>query len=237
MIKQCVALVMAMVLLAACGTAPTNSSSSISSSEAISSPAPSDLVKDGKFVFDQLEDPLFTMDYEPRGGSLVKQHFGLDFPRGTDTNWLGDSGLDALFDLHEANTDNVYGSVKITTAPADLAEYYNTDDPAQQLDQMKATFFTVSSYHDGLRKNIVEDFEYDLVVDEEGVAFEGGWNAFYLEFIDKESGNHALRFYMCNDEINEKFYSMTIKADIPMDDADNIKLYRDIIFTLHPMYS
>lgn len=235
MIKQYIALLLALVLLAACGSTPAGSSSEAASSETVSSSDSSPLVENGEFVFRQLEDPLFTMDYEPRSDSVVKQHFGLNFSDGTDTDWLGDSGFDALFDMHEAKTDKVYGSVKITTAPADLAAYYNTDDPAKQLEQMKATFFTTASYHEGLRKNIVEDFGYELVFDEAGVAFEGGWNAFYLEFIDKESGNHALRFYMCNDEMNEKFYSMTIQANLPMDDAEKIKTYRDIIFTLHPI--
>lgn len=233
MIKKGVTLLLAMVLLASCQSAPS-SSSKTSSSQSGSAGATGSHIENGRFVFKQLETPLFTMDYEPRTGSVTMAHFGMNFPDGTDTNWLGDSGFDSLFDLHEANTDKVYGSVVITTAPADLAAQYNTTDPAEQLNQMQAGFFTTDVYYEGLKRNIVEDFGYDLIVDEKGVAFDGGWNAFYLEFIDKESGNHALRFYMCNDQMNEKFYAMTVKVDAPIDDTENLELYRNILFTLHP---
>ena len=243
MIKKGVILLLAMVLLASCQSAPSGSSTISSSSAAPSSSAAvssspdgtENHVQDGRFVFNQIEDPLFTMDYEPRSGSVTKAHFGLNFPKGTDTNWLGDSGFDSLFDLHDATDNKAYGSVVITTAPADLAAYYNTTNPEEQLNQMKASFFTVDTYYEGLKRNIVEDFGYDLIVDEKGVAFDGGWNAFYLVFIDKESGKHALRFYMCNDEMNEKFYAMTIKVDVPVEDTANLALYRNILFTLHPM--
>ena len=237
MIRKSVAMALLIAVLAACGAPSAGSSSgAISSSEAPSatSSESTNLVENGKFVFKQIPDPLFTMDYEPRQGSVTMQHFGMNFPDGVDTDYLGDSGFDSVFNLHNAYTDQVYGTVKITTAPADLAAYYNTTDPAELLNQMQATFFTTQNYYSGLRKNIVEDFEYELVIDESGVAFDGGWNAFYLEFIDKDSGNRGLRFYMCNDEIKEKFYSMTISVNVPMDDAQTINLYRDIIFTLHP---
>ena len=237
MLKKGVALLLAMVLLASCQSAPSGSSAVSSSSQSSSSAGTAGHIENGRFVFTQLEDPLFTMDYEPRTGSVTKQHFGLNFAQGTDTDWLGDNGFDSLFDMHEAESDKVYGSVVITTAPADLAAQYNTNDPQEQLNQMQSTFFTTDVYYEGLKKNIVEDFGYDLIVDEKGIAFDGGWNAFYFEFIDKESGNHALRFYMCNDEMNEKFYAMTLKVDVPVDDTKNLELYRNILFTLHPMES
>ena len=242
MIKKGLALVLVMVLLASCQSAPASSSMASSSEGAASSTSNSSgtttgHVENGRFVFAQLGDPHFTMDYEPRSGSVSMVHFGLNFPEGTDTNWLGDSGFDTLFDLHEAKTDKVYGSVAITTAPADLAAYCNTTNADEQVNQMRASFFTTDVYYEGLRKNIVQDFGYELIADEKGVAFDGGWNAFYLEFIDKESGNHALRFYMCNDQMNEKFYAMTIKVDVPIDDTQNLDLYRNILFTLHPMES
>lgn len=235
MIKKGVALLLAMVLLASCQSAPSGSSTASSSSQSGSSGEAVGHIENGRFVFKQLEDPVFTMDYEPRQGSVTMQHFGLNFPEGKDTDWLGDNGFDTRFDLHENKSSKAYGSVIITTAPADLAAYYNTSDPQEQIDQMKSTFFTTDTYYEGLRKNIVEDFGYELIVDEKGVAFDGGWNAFYLEFIDKESGNHALRFYMCNDQLNEKFYAMTIKVDVPVDDTENLEIYRNILFTLHPM--
>ena len=235
MFKKGVVLLLAMVLLASCQSAPSSSSAVSSSSQSSSATGTFDHIENGRFVFKQTGEPLFTMDYEPRTGSLTSQHFGLNFFQGTDTDWLGDNGFDSVFDMHEAETDKVYGSVIITTAPADLAAQYNTNDRKEQLNQMKSTFFTSDVYYEGLKKNIVEDFGYDLIVDEKGVAFDGGWNAFYFEFIDKESGNHALRFYMCNDQMNEKFYAMTIKVDVPVDDTKNLELYRNILFTLHPM--
>lgn len=236
MIKKSVALFLTIVLLASCRGVDPKPSGSDSSPDSSQSGADEVVVyvENGRFVFRQLEDPLFTMDYEPRPESVTMAHFGLNFPDGTDTNWLGDRGFESLFDLHDIKTEKVYGSVVITTAPADLAAHYNTADAAEQLNQMQASFFTTNVYYEGLKRNIVEDFGYDLVVDEKGVAFDG-WNAFYFEFIDKESKNHALRFYMCNDEMNEKFYSFSVKVDVPEDDEENLKLYRDILFTLHPM--
>ena len=241
MMKKWIALVFALVMLAACGASSSPTTSSAPASESSqpassnnSSEAPLELVKDGKMVFKQLADPLFTMDYEPRQGSVTMQHFGLNFPDGYDTDWLGDSGFDAQFDLHNAKTDKVYGSVKITTAPADLAAYYGTSDPALLLEKMQSSFFTTEEYYKGLRNNIVKDFGYTLSQDAYGVAFDGGWNAFYLEFVDKDTGNCGLRFYLCNDQINEKFYSMMVTVNVPMDEKDTINTFRDIIFTLHP---
>lgn len=250
MIKRFFAAAAAVMMLAACSGNPNAAQSGAVSSEAssqgkfdnlipeedtVSDTGSRDIVKDGKICFAPIENATFTMDYEPRQGSVTAAHFGLNFVKPVDTNWLGDDGLNAMFDIHEYTDNTVYGSVKITTAPANLAEYYGTSDETIIADKMKANFFTVENYYTGYRKNVVEDFGYEIVKEGCGEAFEGGWNAFYVEFIDKESKNCGMRFYLCNDEINEKFYSMLISVDVPMDDAERINKYRGIIFTLHPM--
>lgn len=251
MIKRLFAAVIAVIMLASCAKAPAASSSQAENSGAESSSSGKEfdltpdtdtvadnsdrpIIEDGKIKFYPIENATFTMDYEPRQGSVTKAHFGLNFVKPCDTDWLGDSGLDALFDIHEYTDDTVYGSVKITTAPNDLAAHYGTSDEKEIAEKMKADFFTAENYYNGYRKNIAEDFGYEIVKEAYGVAFEG-WNAFYVEFNDTEKKTRSMRFYLCNDEINEKFYSMLIQMDIPIDDTDRINKYRGIIFTLHPM--
>lgn len=249
MIKRIFAALIAVLMLAACSGNPNaqqssadNGSSSqgkfdnlIPEDDAVADTGSRDIVKDGKICFAPVENATFTMDYEPRQGSVTNAHFGLNFVKPVDTDWLGDSGFNAMFDIHEYTDNTVYGSVKITTAPADLAEYYGTSDEKLIADKMKADFFTTENYYTGYRKNVAEDFGYEIVKEGMGQAFEGGWNAFYVEFIDKSSNNCGMRFYLCNDEINEKFYSVLISVDVPADDAERINKYRGIIFTLHPM--
>lgn len=247
MIKRFLAAFFAVMMLAACGSNANQQSTADSSSsqgkfdnlipedDTVSDTGNRPIVKDGKICFAPIENATFTMDYEPRQASVTKNHFGLNFVKPVDTNWLGDNGLDAMFDIHEYTDNTVFGSVKITTAPADLAEYYGTSDETELAEKMKADFFTAENYYNGYRKNVAEDFGYEIVKEGYGEAFDGGWNAFYVEFIDKDSKNCGMRFYLCNDEINEKFYSMMISVDVPMDDAERINKYRGIIFTLHPM--
>ncbi|MBP1556674.1 MAG: hypothetical protein J6A76_02045 [Oscillospiraceae bacterium] len=246
MIKRILAAVLAVMMLAACSGNPGSTQQAAASSQGkfdniipeedtVSDTGSRDIVKDGKICFAPIENATFTMDYEPRQGSVTNAHFGLNFVKPVDTNWLGDNGLDAMFDIHEYTDNKVYGSVKITTAPADLAAHFGTSDEKLIAEKMKADFFTAENYYNGYRKNVAEDFGYEIVKEGYGEAFEGGWNAFYVEFIDKESNNCGMRFYLCNDEINEKFYSMMIQVDVPADDAERINKYRGIIFTLHPM--
>lgn len=243
MIKRIIAMAIAAMLLISCAG---EKSSLPAESEASSAPAESsedseevsyswkdrEVVVEGKINFQQLPDALFTMDYEPRTDSVTRQHLGMNFNDVVDTDWLGDSGLDALYDLHEGQQKVVYGSVKITTAPENPAKYYAISDEDELKSKMSSELFTAENYYNGYRKNISDDFGYEIVREGYGEAFEG-WNAFYVEFVDKENQKRGLRFYLCNDEINEKFYSLWAQVDLDAADEDRADMYRSIIFTLH----
>ncbi len=199
------------------------------------------LVKDGKFVFVPLEqvfpdaDLIFTMEYEPAATAVTRQHLGLQFPSGMDTDWLGDAGVNANYTIYDTKDREVRGTVKITTAPPDLAAQYGTSDPAEQLEMMKSSYFPAADVFTGLKKAVVEDFGYELVFAEQAVAESLGWNGFYLEFIDRGTATRSMRFFVCNDEMNEKYYSFTANADLPVDDEEMANRYRSCLFTLVPM--
>lgn len=227
MLKRFFAAAAALMLLAGC--AQPSASSAPSDSAFVREPVRSDV----EFSFESIEDSVFTMVYEPRSGAVTRNNFGLNMPEGFDTDWTGDAGFDSNYTIYDAESKKVWGTVKITTAPPDLAAYYGTSDEAKIKDLMLASFFVTGDVYSGLKKAVVEDFGYDLDVDWTGTAYD--WPAFYLEFTDKGSKTHSLRYYMCNGEFNEKFYAMTVNANLPMDDAKMIGQLRRIIFSLHPM--
>lgn len=228
------------LLLSACagtGAPPPETILDTTSSEQMGEPFvfdPDALVQDGKLMLTGRDDDnqLYAMYYEPSGDALTKRHFGMSFYHGIDTEWLGGDGINENFSLFLTATGEVVGSVKLTTAPSDLATYYNTTDTAAQQEQMAASFFTTDNYHSGLYKNVVEDFGYTLVADAIGSAFEG-FNAFYMEFIDPQTNVHSIRFYLCNDEINEKFFSITVQVNLPTEDTASLDLFRRMVLSTH----
>ena len=239
MIKRIFALVMALVLLAACGGAkPVEKSEPKAtfeidlSGEYIPNVIDSVIV-DGVFNFQRIETSSFTMDYEPRVDSYVLNHFGLDFGYPIDTNWLGDDDTKAKFDINEKGTD-VYGSVTITTAPRDFKAYYNTDDPKEVAIKVNEEFLTTEKQYEAFKAEIAEK-NYEIVMEGCGLAFpeQDIWNACYVEYKNSKDNLRSMRLYLCNDEVNEKFYSMAVNADVPEDDAERIEKYRSIVFSLH----
>ena len=241
MIKKAFALLLAVMMLASCQNPSVNE---VNNAEAASSkettvievdPSPdgyepteiTEVVKDGVFQFKPVKGATFTMDYEPRNGSYVANHFGLNFVSPCDTNWLGDKGLQAIFDLNE-KTDDVYGSVVITTAPRDFKEYYDTKDKKVIAEKTAEEFLTAENYYNQKRSFLVDEKGFEMIREGYGYAFPNQdiWKAFYVEYIDTTANNHHMILYLCNDEINEKFYSMEIFTAIPADQTEQIDKFR-----------
>lgn len=238
MIKRIFALVMALMLLAACGAKPSEKAEpkatyEIDLSGGFTPNVIEEVIVDGVFNFQRIEGATFTMDYEPRVDSYVLNHFGLDFGFPTDTNWLGDDATKAKFDINEKGTD-VYGNVTITTAPQDLKAYYNTDDIKEVAIKVNEEFLTTEKQYELLKEEYA-DKGFEVVMEGIGLAFpeQDVWNACYVEYKNTEDNLRSMRLYLCNDEVNEKFYSMAINADVPEDDAERIEKYRSIVFSLH----
>jgi len=238
MIRRTVALVMALMLLAACGAKPSEPAEKKATFEIdfggeFTPNAIEEVMVDGAFNFQRVESATFTMDYEPRSGSYVLNHFGLDFGLPTDTNWLGDDATKAKFDINEYGTD-IFGSVTITTAPKDFKEYYQTENADEIKAKTAEEFLTVEKQFE-VDKAEVADKNFEIVMEGCGLAFpdQDIWNACYVEYKNTADNVRSMRLYLCNDEINEKFYSMYITADVPEDDAERIEKYRSIIFSLH----
>ncbi len=136
-----------------------------------------------------------------------------------------------MFNIFDDKSKEVYGTVTVTTVPSDIAGYFGTSDINEIQEQMKPDFFETDNMYNGLKSDIVDGFGYELPVDVTGKAY--GWNAFYLEFISRDLGKHSIRFYICNDEMNQDFYSMMIKFDIPLEKEDMIPLMRKVLFSLN----
>lgn len=240
--KKALALLLAAMLLSACGGGQAPSSSSepveheISFGEGYEPSVIDEVVgENGVMLFRQAKGATFTMDYEARSGSAMPAHFGLNFVGSCDTNWLGDEGLQARYDLNEFGSD-VYGSVVITTAPENPAEYYQTDDESVIKETMAAEFLNTEDTYE-LRRGEIEEKGYEIVKEGYGRAFANlkSWHAYYIEFVDTDNGNRSMRLFLCNDDISEKYYSMDISVDVPQDNTELIDKFRTILFTLHPI--
>ena len=204
------------------------------SSASVSSKASENPVQNGgEFTFADLEDYAFTMMFEPRSDAKNQHPMGVNIPRDYDSEWLGESEFDSYYNIFEYKTKKDLARVRINTAPPDLEEYFKTEDRARIRELMRPAFFPTEDMYSGLKKAVVEDFEYKLVADQIGTAY--GWDAFTIEFIDESTNTHAIRFYTCNDMFDESFYAFEFKADLPADDAAAIQLARDVLFSLHPM--
>jgi hypothetical protein len=181
---------------------------------------------DVEFIFTPTAGSTPVVELETRAKAAEPRMFEIQQPEGTKVKYAGESGFDALYNIQGAKSR---ATVRLTTAPASLSDYYQTSDPEAIRDEMRASFFATDNYHNGLRKGI-EDFEYQLTLDWTGTAF--GMDAFYLEFVDEISQNHALRFYVCNGQFDESFFALTINADVPLGDEAQLALYRNMIFSL-----
>ncbi|MEG1773885.1 MAG: hypothetical protein RR320_03415, partial [Oscillospiraceae bacterium] len=156
----------------------------------------------------------------------------LNMPDGVDCDWTGDTEYDSNFKIFDSESDQSYATVRVQTAPPNPKTAFGGETPEQVAELMRPYFFPVDEIYTSYRNSVINDFKYELVVDWTGTAF--GWKAYYLEFID-DMGHHALRYYMCNDKLDETFYAFEFKADLPKDDQTLIDLYRAILFSMHEM--
>lgn len=226
MTKRYAAALLAVALfVTACG----RDSSSAPVSDAEREPARESI----EFEFADIDNPGYTMLYEPVAGALPQTDYGLNMAQSTDSDWVSDVEFNSNYIIYDSDTKTQRGTVQVRTGPPDPAAQFGTSDPEEITDAMRPSFFPARDVHESLRRAAVEDFGYKLLVEQSGTAY--GLSASYIEFVDEESQNHALRFYMSNDQINENFYSMEIRADLPAGDQELIDLYRAIIFSLHPM--
>ena len=186
-----------------------------------------------KFSFESPEDSIYTMLYEPLSDAKVQAAFGICILDGYESDWTGDTDTTSSYAIYDPETKETFATVTVQTAPPDPKSYYGVTTDEEVLHEMQPSFFTAENFHAGLRKNIVEDFGYDLMIDWLGTAF--GAPTGYLEFADPDSGTHSMRFYLCNDNLSEYFYSFTIRADVPAEDEEKIRDLRTMIFSLHIM--
>lgn len=186
-----------------------------------------------KFTFTTPENSIYTMLYEPLSTARVKAAFGVCILDGYESDWTSDSDFTSDYILYDGETGDVYANVSVQTAPADAKAYFGVTTDEELVHEMQPSFFPTQSFHDGMRKNIVEDFGYELVVDWTGTAF--GARTCYLEFNNPDTGMRSMRFYLCNDNMSEYFYSLSIRADVPMEDEQKINDLREMIFSLHLM--
>jgi hypothetical protein len=228
MMKRLLAMVLALCLLASCGSTSSESSSNPDG-------LPMDFTvkeqKDITFSFENLEDSIYTMLYEPVSGATVQASLGLCIPQGYESDWVSDTDTTSDYIIYLDDTKDVYATVSVQTAPSDPKAYYGVETDEDVLHEMQSNYFTTENLHTGLRKNIVDDFGYELVVDWLGTAY--GVPVSYLEFINPDSNTHSMRFYLCNDNLSENFYAFSVHADVPADDEDAIRTMRGILFSLH----
>ena len=238
MMRTILSLTLAVMVLmtSACvtnGSVPPSSSAPPSSASASSNASKTPVQNGGEFTFAELGDYAFTMMFEPRSDAKNQHPMGVNIPRDYDSEWLGESEFDSYYNIFEYKTKKDLARIRINTAPPDLEGFFKTEDRARIRELMRPAFFPTEDMYSGLKKAVVEDFEYKLVAEQMGTAY--GWDAFLIEFIDESTNMHAIRFYTCNDMFDEHFYAFEFKADIPADDAAAIQLARDVLFSLHPM--
>ena len=236
MSKRILAAFMAAFMLAGCQKAPTPSASSSEPSATVAGVAQLDtnpVLSNVEFDLKKMDEYMYLMALQPAAGSGVTQEMAVCVPEDYDMEEIEPSEFSVNYKFYQYYTNQIYGTARVQTAPADLKAYFKTEDEAKIKDEMAPEFFTVESMYEGTKQGAVNDFGYELKVDWTGTVY--GLPAYYIEFIDAESGNHALRFYVSNDEINERFYACEIKMNVPVDDAELLKLCREVIFSFQPL--
>ena len=221
------------LLLTACGGSTAESESESAESYELPMDFSVSELRDTAFKFANLPDSVFTMLYEPLENANVQLAFGLCIPSGYDSDEQSSSDTTISYVIYDSETNTIFTTVTVQTAPPDIKSYYGVETEEEAINAMRSSFFTMQDRHDGIRKNIVEDFGYELVTDWTGTAY--GLPAYYFEFRDPDTNTLSMRFYVCDDLINENFYAMQLAADVSADDADMIELTRSILFSLHVM--
>ena len=190
---------------------------------------------DVEFQFAKQEESYVTMVYSPEEDAVLQLDIGMrlfdDFDS-DDSAALSGEQVNG-YTVYYRNGGNTVATVTIHTAPADPAAYYGVSTDEEIERAMQSTFFRTENYYKGLRSNITEDFGYELTADWTGTAF--GLPAFYLEYNDTDKNTRSMRMYLCTDQLNEMFYAMELKADVPADDTALLEKMRAMFFSLYPM--
>ncbi len=189
-----------------------------------------DVKTDFEFPTEPLEDAIYSMMIEPTPKSAPKDSFLISILDGSDAEWVGDNDWASNYQIIQVDDGKTYATVKLTTTPPDLKAFFGVTTDAEVQEKLIPEIFTTEDVYTGLKKAAGEDFGYKITTDWQGNAL--GWKAFYIEFLDEESNNHALRFYMSNDKIDEMHVAVTINANIPADRTDLIEKYRKMIFSI-----
>lgn len=218
MLKRILAAGLAVLMLAGCGA---------------KNKQPNDLPSEAsgvEFQFQELSKYAYTMALEPSTFSSQTRTFGINIPEDYDCDFVSETELEDIYTLYPSDHSGGTATITVTTGPNSLSDYFGTDDPKELENLIKPVLFPTEDVHAGRVKAVVEDFEYQMVNNWSGTAF--GMNAFFVEFINEDDKEHSLRFFLCNDELNENYYSLAIDADIPMDDKDKVEDYKAMIFSL-----
>lgn len=217
-----------MLVLAACQN-PGASSAPANQDEFSKNPVRTEVT----FAFQDMADYMCLMAIEPPYDGGNRMDMAVNIPNDYDIDALPDTEYNANYSLFHYESKKPYATIHVQTAPKDLAAHYGVQDKEKITDLMKADFFPVDDKYESLKKSIIEDFGYELAVDWTGTAY--GWKAYYMEFIDKDSNNRGLRFYFGNDELNENFYSLEYKANVPIGDEKLLQMCREVIFSLQQL--
>lgn len=192
---------------------------------------PFDETKTGvEFHTEPLEDAIYSMMLEPVSHSIPKDSFLVSVIDGSDSEWIGDDDWNSVYNIFQIEDNTEYARLTLTTTPPDLKGHFGVSSDTDVLNELKAKIFTTQNVHDGLLTGARDDFGYKILTDVSGSVL--GYNAFFIEFLNEETNNHAMRFYLSNDEINEKHVSLTMNANIPADKTELIEAYRKMFFSL-----
>jgi len=190
---------------------------------------------DVEFSFAKQEDTYITMVYSPVEDAVLQLDIGMrlfdDFDS-DESAALSDEQISGYTVYYLEGGDTV-ATVTVRTAPANPYEYYGVTTEEEVARAMQSSFFTSENYYSGLRSNITEDFGYELTADWTGTAYD--IPAFYLEYIDTDKNTRSMRMYLCDDQLNELFYAIELKADVPADNKALLEKMRAMFFSLYPM--
>jgi len=239
MMRRLVCAVLCLILLAACGKGPSSSPGGSASGSKALAVLPMDFsVKEQhgvEFQYANAEDSIFTMLYEPVADANAQAAIGLCIPEGYDSDPTGETETTVDYAIYDSKTHEICATVTVQTAPPDPAAYFGVETQEEILHAMQSSYFTTERFYNGLRKNIVEDFQYELAVDWTGTSY--GLPTYYLEYLDTDKGTQSMRFYFCDDEMNENFYSFRFAADVPIGDEAMLNQMRAVLFSLHSLGS
>jgi hypothetical protein len=120
-------------------------------------------------------------------------------------------------------------SISLLSCPSDPLDYFDLASEEELTNKLIAYIFPTGDRHRG-QQRAVADFEYTLTVDHSGTR--EGWQAYIIEFEDRDTQTHSIRFLSANDDIGEHYTGIAVNINLPMGETAAYEAYMQMLHSI-----